>query len=87
MELNRFSRQGQADTGPNGYYSSYGDFRPQGYLNLEERIFLFCELLKKNQPHGESAFSIEPEDTSPKPRKKKVEPGGPAGHGPHLPVG
>jgi len=86
MELNRFSREERAEMCPNGYYSSYREFRPQGYLNLEERIFLFCELLKKNQMQLKCELQPESGNTNPKPRKKKAEPGGPAGNGPHLPV-
>lgn len=86
MESSRFSRHNGTDVTPGGYYSSYRNFRTDGYLNLEERIFLFCELLRKNQVQFECDDTIEPENPDTKNRKKKAEPGGSAGDGPHLSV-
>lgn len=86
MDSNRFSRHSGMELSPKGYYSSYRDFRTNGYLNLEERIFLFCEMLKRNQAGSSGETMIQHEDSEQKPRKKKSDPGGPAGHGPHLSI-
>ena len=87
MDSNRFSRHSGMDVSPKGYNSSYRDFRTNGYLNLEERIFLFCEMLKGNQAHFCEETEIEPEPPGQKRRKKKPNAGGSAGHGPHVSMG